>query len=356
VNVPATFVYVSNAEDGDIGSYRLLDSGELQPGARVTAAAMVMPLAVSPDRRFLHAACRSKPFTLHTFAIDRATGALAPHATAPLAESFPYITLDRTGRFLLAASYAGHLVSVNAVGADGRVAADPLQVVPTGRHAHAIIVDRTNRFAYVPHLGTDQIFQFVLDAKTGRLASNTPAVVQMQAGTGPRHIVVSGDNRFVYLLNELVATVTTLALDGTTGLLREVGSASALPAGTKLVPGAPRGGGGPARNTDNDIWAADLHLTPDGRFLYASERTSSTLAAFGVDAATGKLTYLGSTPTEKQPRGFAIDPQGRFLIASGEKSDTISAYAIEPASGALRLLQKYPTGKGSNWIEIVALG
>ena len=77
-----------------------------------------------------------------------------------------------------------------------------------------------------------------------------------------------------------------------------------------------------------------------------------TVTAF--DAATGKLTYLGSTPTEKQPRGFRIDPSGRFMIVSGEKSDTISAYAIDPSSGALKAIGKYPTGKGSNWVEIVA--
>jgi 6-phosphogluconolactonase len=348
-----TYVYVSNAEDGDIGTYRLHDSGELEAGARVKAAATVMPLAVSPDRRFLHAACRSKPFTVHTYAIDAGTGTLTPRFASPLAESFPYITLDRTGRFLLAASYGGNLVSVNAVGPDGRVADEPLQVTPTGRNAHAIIVDRTNRYVYVPHLGTDQVFQFTFDVKTGRLASNTPAVVQVKAGSGPRHIVVSADNRFVYLLNELTATVTTLALDAQTGLLTEAGSVSALPPDSKLVPGAPRGGGGPPRNTENDIWAADLHLTPDGRFLYASERTTSTLGAFSVDAATGKLAYLGSTPTEKQPRGFRIDPTGRFLIASGEKSATLSVYAIDPKSGALGLLRKFPTGKGSNWVEIV---
>ena len=350
----ATFVYVSNAEDGDIGVYRLLDSGELAPGARVKAAGLAMPMTVSRDRRFLHVACRSEPFSVHTYSIDAATGALRPRSTAPLAASAPYITLDRTARFLLAASYASHLVSVNAVGADGRVAPGPLQVVPTGRNAHAIVVDRTNRFVYVPHLGTDQVFQFLFDERTGRLASNTPAVVQLKAGIGPRHVIVSPDNRFAYLLNELVATVTALSLDPDTGLLTEVSSASALPPDTKLVPGAPRGGGGPPRNTDNDIWAADLHLTPNGRFLYASERTSSTIGGFGVDAATGKLTYIGSTPTEKQPRGFRIDPKGRFLIASGEKSDTISVYAIDQASGALRLLQKYPTGKGSNWVEIVS--
>ena len=354
----ATFVYVSNAEDGDIGMYRLLDSGELQPGERFKAASVVMPMAVSPDRRSLYAASRSKPFSVHVYAIDAGTGALKPLSTSPLAESFPYIALDRTGRFLLSASYGGHLVSVNAVGSDGRVASEPLQVIPTGRNAHSIYTDNTNRFVYVPHLGTDQIFQFVFDEKSGRLASNTPAVVQMKPMTGPRHFIVSPDNRFVYLLNELTATVTTLSLDGKSGLLTEGSSASALPPDTKLAPGAPRGAvgvpGAPPRNTDNDVWAADIHMTPNGRFLYASERTSSTLGAFSVDGATGKLTYLGSTPTEKQPRGFAIDPKGRFLIATGEKSPTISVYAIDQAGGMLRLLKQYPTGKGSNWVEIVS--
>ena len=354
----ASYVYVSNAEDGDIGVYAAKPDGTLSPGARVPAAKVVMPMAVSPDKRLLYAASRSKPYSVHAYAIDRGTGGLKLIATSPLAESFPYISLDRTGRFLFGASYGANLVSVNAIAGDRRVLPEALQVIPTARNAHAIRVDNSNRFVYVPHLGTDQIFQFVFDEKSGRLASNTPPVVQMKAGTGPRHLVLSSDNRFVYLLSELVATVTTLALDDKTGLLSEVGVASMLPPDSKLQPGAPRGavgapGGPPPRNTDNDIWAADLHLTPDGRFLYASERTSSTLAAFSVDAASGKLTYLGSTPTEKQPRGFAIDPKGKFLVASGEKSETISTYAIDSSSGALKLVGKYPAGKGANWVEIV---
>jgi 6-phosphogluconolactonase len=242
-------------------------------------------------------------------------------------------------------------VSVNAVGGDRRILPEPLQVIPTARNAHAIRVDNSNRFVFVPHLGTDQVFQFVFDERSGRLASNTPPLLQLKAGTGPRHLVVSSDNRFVYLLSELVATITTLSLDQKTGLLSEVSSASALPPDSKLQPGAPRPN---TRNPDNDIWAADLHLTPDGKFLYASERTSSTLAAFAVDGSTGKLSYLSSTPTEKQPRGFAIDPSGKFLVASGEKSETLSVYSIDPASGALKPAGKYPTGKGSNWVEIVS--
>ena len=346
----ATFVYVSNAEDGDIGVYALKADGALESLGRVAAAKVVMPMTVSPDRRFLYAASRSKPYSVHAYAIDRGTGGLKLLATSPLAESFPYISLDATGRFLFGASYGGNLVSVNAIGGDRRVLPEALQVIPTARNAHAIRADNSNQYVYVPHLGTDQIFQFVFDEKSGRLASNTPPILQMKAGTGPRHLIVSADNRFVYLLSELVATVTTLSLDAKTGLLSEVSSASALPPDSKLQPGAPRPS---SRNTDNDIWAADLHLTPNGKFLYASERTSSTLAAFGVDGGSGKLSYLGSTPTEKQPRGFAIDPKGRFLVASGEKSETLSVYAIDTASGALKPVGKFPTGKGSNWVEIV---
>jgi len=345
-----TFVYVSNAEDGDIGLYTLRPDGSLAPGQRFKAGAMVMPMSVSPDKRFLVAAVRSKPFSAYSYAIDRATGALKQVGSGPLAESFPYITHDRTGRYLLSASYGAHLVSVNPVNADGAVG-QPQQVIPTARNAHAIITDRTNRFVFVPHLGTDQVFQFLFDEKSGRLSANTPPVLQLKAGSGPRHLVASPDNRFVYLLNELTATVTTLALDSKTGNLGETATASALPPDSKLGPGMPRPQ--PGRDVSNDIWASDLHVTPDGRFLYAAERTSSSIGAFSVDTATGKLAYLGSTPTEKQPRGFRIDPTGRFLVVSGEKSDSISSYAVEPG-GMLRLIGKAPTGKGSNWVEIVA--
>ena len=349
------FVYVSNAQDGDIGLYTLHPDGTLKPGERFKAASNVMPMAVSPDQRFLIAAIRSLPISAYTYSIDRGTGALRLIGTAPLAEAMPYITLDRTGRFLLGASYGANLVSVNPVAADGRVGG-PMQTVPTARNAHAIITDRTNRFVFVPHLGTDQIFQFLFDEKSGRLTANTPPVVQLKTGLGPRHLITAPDNRFVYVLNELVATVTTLALDEKSGLLSEISVASALPPDSKLVPGAPRGGppSVPPRDTSNDIWASDLHLTPNGAFLYAAERTSSTIGRFKVDAATGKLAYLGNTPTEPQPRGFRIDPTGRFMIVSGEKSDTISSYSIDASSGVLKLIGKYPTGKGSNWVEIVS--
>lgn len=353
----ATFVYVSNAEDGTIGMYTLAADGSLQPGARVDAAKLVMPMAVSPDKRFLIAAVRSKPYEAYTYSIDKKTGALKLVGKGPLAESYPYIAIDRSGRYLLGASYGANQVGVNPIGKDGKVG-EPSQVIPTARNAHAIITDNTNKYVYVPHLGTDQIFQFVLDGKSGKLSANTPPTVQMKQGSGPRHIIVSKDNKFVYLLNELTATVTALALDAKTGTLKEGETASALPADSKLAPGAPRGAVGvpgvAPRDVSNDIWASDLHLTPNGKFLYAAERTSSSLGGFRVDAASGKLSFVGSTPTEKQPRGFAIDPSGKFVVVSGEKSDTLSTYAIDAETGALKAIGKYPTGKGANWVEIVS--
>ena len=352
-----TYVYVSNAADGDIGSYRMQADGTLQPGARFKAADAVGPLAVSPNARFLYAAVRSQPYSVHAYAIVPESGALTPLSVAPLAASVPYISLDKTGRYLFGASYHSHLVSVNAVGADGRVAGAPLQLIPVGRNAHSIRCDESNRYVYVPTLGSDQIFQFAFDARSGRLSSNTPAIAAMQPGTGPRHFVISADNRYLYMLSELHATVTSFALDSGTGLLTEIGSASGLPPDAKLVPGAPRLAGVAAeRKRENDIWAADIHLTPNGKFLYTSERSGSTLAAFKVNAASGTLTYLGSVPTERQPRGFAVSPDGRFLIACGERSEMISAYAIDQESGALTLRKQYPGGQGANWVEIVSFG
>lgn len=351
----ATYVYVTNAEDGNIGVYTMEGDGTLKPGERVEAGKLVMPMSVSPDKRYLYAAVRTKPFTVVTYEIDRKTGALKQLSKAPLADSMPYIKTDKTGKYLLSASYGGHKVSVNAIGKNGKVS-DPRQVIPTATNAHSIITDKTNRFVFVPHLGTDQIFQFRFDAKTGKLVSNTPAVVQMKTGTGPRHIIISDDNKFAYLLSELTGTVTTLSLDQKTGLLTYVSEASILPSDSKLRRGAPRlpaGEGETPRDVSNDIWASDLHLIPDGKYLYALERTSSTIGTFSVDAASGKLTHIASTPTEKQPRGFSIDPKGKFMVVSGELSDTISVYAIE-AGGALKLRQKYPTGKDSNWVEIVS--
>ena len=101
--------------------------------------------------------------------------------------------------------------------------------------------------------------------------------------------------------------------------------------------------------------AADIHVSPDGRFLYASERTTSTIAAFRIDLDSGRLEAVASFPTEETPRGFSIDPTGRYLLAAGQTSHHLTVYAIDQESGRLAALKRYSMGQDPNWVEVLRL-
>jgi 6-phosphogluconolactonase len=244
--------------------------------------------------------------------------------------------------FMFGASYDGDLISVNAIGPEGLVAEKPTQVMPTGPNAHAILPDPSNRYVFATNLGNDQVMQLVFNEQTGALASNNPANVRFRPGAGPRRLIFSPNGSFVYVLSEMAGTISCYAFDAGAGLLSEV----------ETIPGVARAlNGATAKDDDGKrIWAADIHMTPDGRFLYASERASSAIASFAVDGGTGRLTYLKSVATEKQPRGFQIDPHGKFLVAAGEKSDRLSVYRIDQANGDLQLIERRPAGQGANWV------
>jgi 6-phosphogluconolactonase len=334
----AAAVYVSNADSRDIRVLRLdRDAGTVEPVQTVEAGAAVMPLAVSPDQRFLYASLRSEPFSVASFAIDPHTGALTRIGTARLPDSMAYIATDRTGQWLFAASYGGSKISLSPIDAEG-VVEPALMVLPTGKNAHAAVIDPSNHHLYVTNLGSDQVMQFQFDADSGALNSNVPPAFPTRAGAGPRHLVVHPDGKSAYLLNELDATLDLLAIDAESGTLSLVNTWSTLPAGADVKP-----------------WAADLHLTPDGRFLYTSERNTHTLAIWKVDAATGEVTLVGHQPTETQPRGFQIDSTGRWLVAVGQTSHQMTAYKIDPATGQLTPHVRLPMGENPNWVEIVDL-
>ncbi len=362
-SIPASarmFVYISCADDAEIAALEMNPAtGDLKLIQKAKAGKLVMPMAVSPDRRFLYAAIRSVPLSAASYAIDWKTGELVHLSTVPLADNMAYISTDRAGRFLFAASYAGHKISVNPIGVKGLVQGDPTQVLMTGRHAHSILPDPSNRFVYVPNLGSDQIMQFIFDEKTGLLTPNKPGAVHTKVGAGPRHIEFSPNNRFVYVLNELDGNVNAYAMDSQTGLLTEIQSISAVPRNAKLVQGTPAGAiGSPQQSKEppkDIIKCADLHISPDGNFLYASERTTGTIGAFAVDSMTGKLRYINSYESEKQDRGFNIDPRGNFLIVAGQESGQCSVHKIDRKTGELQLLKRYPIGKDPNWVEIVEL-
>jgi 6-phosphogluconolactonase len=332
-----TVVYVSNADSQEI-SVLSLDraSGTVAPLQTLAVGGTVMPLALSPDRKLLYAALRSQPYRVVTLAIE-SDGKLRKLGEAPLADSMAYIATDRSGRWLFAASYGGHKITVNAIGKDGQVGAVQ-QLLPTAPNAHSIQADAANRFVLATSLGGDNITVWRFDADKGLLSPNEPPLVGTPAKCGPRHLRLDAKQRFAYLLCELDASLHVFTYDAQRGRLSEIQSLSALPSGF-----------------DGKPWAADLHLTPDGRFLYASERGSSTLAVFRIDGERGTLQPLGNVPTEKTPRGFAIDPSGRWLLAVGQESHAMSVYAVDAASGALKLAQQLPLGKNPNWVEIVDL-
>jgi 6-phosphogluconolactonase len=115
-------------------------------------------MAPTSDGKQLFAAVRSEPYSLFNYRIDAKTGALTWTGTSPMPDSMVYISIDRAGKWLLAVSYGGDVLSVQAIGADGRVAGESTQLIPSGGiKPHAILVDKTNKFVYVPHLGTDEI-------------------------------------------------------------------------------------------------------------------------------------------------------------------------------------------------------
>jgi 6-phosphogluconolactonase len=330
------WVFVSNADSGDVHTLAMAPDGALSPRHVTPLGGTLMPMAQSPCGRWLYVARRSAPQAVITLAIDASTGALHTIGEAAVPGSMAYISLDATGRWLMSASYQDDVVSVSPVLPNG--AAGPAQqVIPTGRHAHCILAAPSNRHALATSLGGGQLMQWHFDARSGSLTPNEPAAWRASDGAGPRHLRFHPNRRWVYLLNELDASIDTFDFDEAAGTLQHRQSLSSLPLAFQGEP-----------------WAADMHLTPDGRFLYSSERRTHTLAAFAVDAANGQLTLLGHMPTETQPRGFAITPDGQHLLAVGQTSHHLSRYAIDTATGALTLQQRLPVGLNPNWIAITA--
>jgi len=222
----------------------------------------------------------------------------------------------------------------------GLVQAVPVQLISTSPHPHSIIVDPSNRYLFTPSLGGDAILQFRFDAVTGLTTPNVPPVVETRKGAGPRHLIFHPHSPFAYGTNELNATVGAYRLDAGTGTLTLIDATSALP---------------PEFEGHPPFAAADLHTTPDGRFLYASERVSHTLAGFEIDAVNGTLVSIGNFPTEQQPRSFNIDPCGRYLLAVGQMSNSMTSYAINRETGVLIPRHRFAMGKNPNWVEIIGI-
>ena len=304
-----TFVYVSNADSGDISVLSLAAGGELTPVDTLALGGSLMPLALSPCQGFIYVARRSEPMALLSLRIDPHSGRLNLLGETGLPASMAYVSTDRSGRFLFAASYPSHQITVSPIGPDGQVGSVQ-QTLGTGPNAHAILAAPSNRHVLVTSLGGGRLMNFEFDPASGQLSPK---------------------------LNELDAGLDVLAFDAHSGQLRALQTISSLPSGFS-----------------GKAWAADIHITPDGRHLYTSERNSSTLAIFKVQPESGLLSSLGHVPVEAQPRGFAIDASGQQLLVVGQQSHHLGRWRIDPHSGQLDLQQRLPVGQNPNWVEIRA--
>lgn len=303
-----------------------------------------MPMAISPDRRFLFAALRSEPYSVASYAIDPTSGKLKYLASSPLPLSALYLATDREGRFLLSVSIPESkarrtsIISVSDIDRDGCVQ-PPRQRLRAEPKVHSVMFDPSGRFVFAACCLSDYLLRYRFDNRSGAIADEFLPPVRVIPKAGPRHFVFHPSNRYLYLLNETDATIYAFAYDAQSGGLSELQIVEATP---------PEFSGG-------ERMGADIHITPDGQFLYASERATHTLAAFKVDVETGSLSRIGNFATEQRPRGFNIDPSGRYLLCAGQESNRLSSYSIDAESGVLHKIGEYPMGRAPNWVEITRL-
>jgi 6-phosphogluconolactonase len=329
--------YTTGKSEG-IYLYRLkLSSGVLRQAAIIKGVVNPSFLTLTPNRRYLYAVNEVEEFggrksgAVSAFAVDQGTGDLRLlNQQASLGANPCYVEVDASGRFVLIANYTGGNVTVFPIERDGRLgeATDMKQYQGSSinrdrqeaSHAHCIALDPNNHFAYSCDLGSDKIMIFRFDSRSGKLLAGTPPWVQVKPGAGPRHLAFHSGGKFVFVLNELHSTVTAFERNPATGSLQELQTLTTLPKGF----------------TDANT-GADIHVSPNGRFLYCSNRGHDSIAIFKIDPHNGALTAIGHESTRGMtPRNFAIDPTGAWLLAANQKSDSIVVFRIDQTTGRLK--------------------
>jgi 6-phosphogluconolactonase len=326
-------------------------TGEVTPLGLVAETANPSFLAIDPTQRFLYAANevsdyqdqkndgqkggqkdRQKTGAVSAFAIDGKSGKLAllnqvsSHGAGPC-----YISLDQTGKHVLAANYDGGSVTVFPVLKDGRLgeASAVIEhtgptVDPLGAEPHQIDLSSDNRFAIASYLGLDKLLVYRFDSAKGALAANDPPFAQLHPGARPRHFDFHPNHKVLYVLEEAASKVDALSYDAANGTLRQIATVSTLPEGFK-----------------GDNTTAEIRVHPDGKFLYSSNRGHDSIAIFAIDPATGMPRFLEAVPTGgKKPRNFEIAPGGSYLVAANQNSNNIVIFKIDRQTGHLT-----PTGQ-----------
>ncbi|XBS71000.1 6-phosphogluconolactonase [Acerihabitans sp. KWT182] len=326
-------VYIASPESHQIHVWQLDKEGLLTLLQVVDTPGQGQPMAIHPDKTHLYIGVRPS-FGVVSYAIDK-QGLLTEAGIAPLPGSPTHISTDPKGRFLFCASYSNSCASVSPIDEHGIVGA-PFQVLPEMTNCHSVNTDPVNNIVWIPCLKEDRIRLFDSDAQ-GQLRPHHPPAVDTVADAGPRHMDFHPHRPYAYCLNELNSSVNVFSLDDAGAAPRIVQSLDIMPAGFS-----------------DTRWAADIHITPDGRYLYTCDRTASLITCFAVSEDGSTLSLVGHQATEKQPRGFNIDAKGHFLVAAGQKSQHIEVYRINDDTGALTPLARYPVGQGPMWVSILS--
>ena len=309
-------------------------TGELTAAGTAGISTNPSFLAVHPQKNLLYAVGETRDFndarsgSLAAFAIDPATGTLTEKDRCASSGGSPcHIVIDKAGKHLLVANYSSGTVAAVRIEDDGSLGQRTAFAQHEGSsankrrqeapHAHSINLDRDNRRAFAADLGTDELIVYDFDQISGAL--ERIGAEKVEPGSGPRHLAVHPGGKFLYLLNELAATLTVIEYSPDSGATKQLQTISTLPDGYEGSRGT-----------------AEVQVTPDGRFLYASNRGHDSIACFSVDGETGKLTLVEIEPTGgKTPRNFGIHPGGKFIIAANQNSNTLKVFAIDQKTGAL---------------------
>lgn len=331
--------YTEPAAGGSKGIYAArfdTTTGKLSDATPVAELKNPSWVTVSPDRKFLYAvsevgvpdATGTPAGLVVAYAIGEG-GTLTELNRMSSGGADPcHLGVDRAGRTVAVANYTGGSIAAYPVGADGRLGAaskdqhvgkGPNAERQEGPHAHSVDFVADDRLLLSCDLGTDRIYVYRHDPRTGAVAAHKPAFIALEPGVGPRHLAVHPSKRYVYACTELTSHVAAFAWNPSAGTLVQRQSIPTVPLGTP-----------PSNST------AEIAVHPNGRFVYVSNRGHDSIAVFSVDARSGRLTRLANTPTGGNvPRHFAIEPSGRWLLAANQKSDSIVTFAIDPTKGTL---------------------
>ena len=334
-------MYVTVAGEDKLQVYTVgSETGRINLQTEVVVEGRPAPLAISPDRTCLYVGQRDK-YGIRSFLIDRNTGNISATGQVSLHSDPCFMSVDRTGQYILSAYYNAGGVSIHPVGKSREVGPGPTEWVETGVGAHSIQTDPSNRFAFVPHIadkGPNKIFQFNFDAETGKIHQNTPAFVHQMKNTGPRHYCFHPNIETIYFSNEQGCSVSAYQLDTSSGILTHFQTISTLPPGYV------------GSNT-----CSQIQITSNGRFLYAPNRGDNSIACFEVNASDGSLKPVGWVDAEPVPRVFSLDPYGKFLFSAGLDSGKLRTYQIDESTGIPNHIYTNDLGREPMWILVTDL-